>query len=115
MRKPILYNFGQGQMLYAVLEQEPFIQVRIERPDGCPYGAPFWSIAVCDLPLGRNEFVANTWGDHHGLMASAMFGTGWFERTGRDVAAPADEVNEVWRLSRLGVEWLDAQRACAAR
>lgn len=53
----------------------------------------------------KQEFVALTFGDHGRLMADAMMGTGWFERTGRSVAAPAGEINEVWRLSRLGMDW----------
>ena len=105
MRKPIQYNFGQGQLLYAVLARGACVRVDIERPDGTPYGSGF-SVHVDGVALGPSEFIAGTWGDHRGLMASAMMGTGWFERTGRSVPLPAGEENEVWRLSQMGAEWL---------
>lgn len=106
-RKPIQYNHDQGQLLYAVLQRQPGIQAHIERSDGRTLGQS-WSVPCVGVSLGTNEFVANTWGDTAGLMASAMMGTGWFERTGRSVCFPQGEVNEVWRLSKLGLEWLQA-------
>lgn len=92
-------------MLYAVLSDSIGVHVAIERPDGVAYGV--WSVQAPGIMLEANEFVAQTWGDTLGLMASAMLGTEWFMRTGRSVAAPAGEVNEVWRLSDLGKEWVD--------
>lgn len=106
LRKPIQYNFADGQMLYAVLQGGEVVHVGIELPDGAAYAS--WSVSVPGIVLDANEFVAQTWGDTHGLMASAMLGTGWFLRTGRRVALPAGEENEVWRLSDLGCEWMDA-------
>lgn len=104
-RKPIQYNHDHGQLLYAVLQRLPGIHVHIERSDGTTFGQS-WSVPCCGIALGPNEFVASTWGDTRRLMASAMMGTGWFERTGRSVCFPQDEANEVWRLSELGLEWL---------
>lgn len=106
-RKPIQYNLDQGQLLYAVLQKQPSIHVHIERSDGTTLGRS-WSVPCFGVSLGPNEFVASTWGDTAGLMASAMMGTGWFERTGRSVCFPQDESNEVWRLSELGLEWLQS-------
>lgn len=106
-RKPIQYNHDQGQLLYAVLQKQPSIHVHIERSDGTTLGRS-WSVPCFGVALSTNEFVASTWGDTAGLMASAMIGTGWFERTGRSVCFPRGESNEVWRLSELGLEWLQS-------
>lgn len=104
MRKPIYYNFADGLLLYAVLYEHNGIQVLVEHSNGTQYAC--WSIPAVNRPLGEHEFIARTWGDQHRLMASAMMGTGWFERAGLEIAAPADEFNEIWRLSPLGREWL---------
>jgi hypothetical protein len=107
MRYPIRYNFGQGQLLYALLAQEPAgIKVWLELPDGSFYAD--FSVPAPGVPLARNEFVARTWGDYKGLMASAMMGTGLFQRTGKEIAHPVEEVNEIWQLSSGGVEWVVA-------
>lgn len=107
MRKPIFYHFDDGMMFYAVLKAGAEIRVAIEHLDGRPYH-PEWSVPAGDVVLQPLEFVARTWGDHHGLMASAMLGTGWFERTGGSYCTPTGEIHEIWRLSPLGVAWLDA-------
>ncbi len=104
MRKPIRYNFDDGQLLYANLTRTAQIRVDIELPNGALYAE--WSLSGHGLTLAPGEFVARTFGDTRGLMASAMLGTGWFDRTGQETYTGADERNEVWRLSDLGVEWI---------
>lgn len=116
-KTPIYYGFA-GEMMYARLSSNDVsIRVWIERIEGGQYGDG-WSIHHPEINLGKNEFCANTWGDHHGLMASAMLSTGWFEKTGRNFAYPAahvhnDGVGEIWKLTDAGIEWVEAQRdAC---
>jgi len=95
-------------MLYAALcENEAGVQVWIEYLSGDLLA--FWSGPSNGIALAEHEFVAGTWGDTGGLMASAMLGTGWFARTGKVAAAPPDEVNEIWKVSPLGIEWLTTQ------
>ena len=106
MRKPIRYNFDDGQFLYASLDCDKRIRVDIQFPDGSLFAD--WSLPVSELGLDPREFVARTWGDTRGLMASAMLGTGWFIRTGQEVTTSSGECNEIWRLSDLGVEWAAA-------
>ena len=74
MRKPIQYNFDDGQLLYASLVRDPCIRVAVEWPSGELFAE--WSVPAHSLHLAASEFVARTWGDTRGLMASAMLGTG---------------------------------------
>jgi hypothetical protein len=50
------------------------VRVRVERTDGTFYAS--WSMQHTCVQLDEGEFCADTWGDHHGLMASAMLSTG---------------------------------------
>ena len=109
MRKPIRYNFDDGQFLYATLTHVPHIRIAVEWPNGTHYAD--WSLYGHSSDLSPNEFVARTWGDTRGLMASAMLGTGWFVRTGRGVITGSGEPNEVWRLSDLGEEWASSMQS----
>ena len=109
MRKPIQYNFDDGQLLYASLVRDPCIRVAVEWPSGELFAE--WSVPAHSLHLAASEFVARTWGDTRGLMASAMLGTGWFVRTGRGVITGSGEPNEVWRLSDLGEEWVSSTQS----
>lgn len=113
MKKTVIYyGFDDGQMLYALMSRESGIRVWIEQLSGVFYGE--WSLNASDAALATDEFCADTWGDHNGLMASAMLATGWFERTGREFNYPvwhahSDAVGEIWKLSALGVQWIAAQ------
>jgi len=110
MRKTaIYYGSDNGQMLYALMSRASGIRVWIEQLSGAFYAE--WSVHCRDVDLEPDEFCAGTWGDPDGLMTSAMFATGWFERTGRTFAYPAwhpfsDGFGEIWKLSALGVQWL---------
>lgn len=108
----IYYGFDDGQMLYALMSRASGIRVWIERLNGAFYVE--WSMQVPDVPLAQDEFCAGTWGDHLGLMASAMLATGWFERTGREFAYPRtpiynDGVGEIWKLTPMGIQWVVTQ------
>lgn len=110
----ISYNFGDGQMLYALMARTngSGIRVWVERLDGIQYGDD-WSVYVPGLALAlvRDEFCAHTWGDYAGLMASAMLSTGWFMKTGKEFRFPESHVHndgsgEIWKLTHLGMVWL---------
>lgn len=118
MRKTVIhYGFDNGQMLYALMSKAPNIRVWIEHLNGTFFAE--WSVLAGAVGLEIDEFCADTWGDHGGLMASAMLATGWFAQTGREFAYPIDHlhndgVGEIWKLTTFGAEWLAESNATVA-
>lgn len=114
---PIFYGFDNGNILYALMVRDQRIRVWIERPDGTFY-AP-WSLENSNCNLSAGEFFANTWGDYHGLMASALLSTGWFKKTGKESIYPPGHIyddgwGEIWALADAGSAWLDSQAEAVA-
>ncbi len=81
----------------GVRDAEGRLAFWIERPAGTRWqwiSAEPGPVSGVDL---TQEFVALTWDDPQ-VQRIAMR-TGWFTRTGREISYPANERNEIWRLT----------------
>jgi DNA-binding CsgD family transcriptional regulator len=71
----------------------------IEKPLGKMWRAISQSVpGIRDIDASR-EFVAQTFSDDGQMLARISMSSGWFARTGREVAHRANERNEVWAIT----------------
>ena len=92
-------QYPTGQVEIAVLASRYShggrIQVRLEAPNGDPWGT--LTVNLPDVPLAQNEILVKTWSENKFLRSPALR-CGLFEDTGRRVPNGFVEA-EVWRFT----------------
>jgi LuxR family quorum-sensing system transcriptional regulator SolR len=100
MSRNLCAVFHDGEEYYVAGRSAPSgLAFWIERPAG-----KIW--LHINQPIGADrgvspadEVAALTADDPSGVLADVAMKSGWFERTGRSVQHPANETNEVWRIT----------------